>query len=179
MPKYERNLHVNSYVPIESPMTLSQYSFSHPHSHHDPMETNVERQVKRPLFNLEMLNKTERSSTELFIPRDRNLFAWNHLTFFCILMLEEDGTVVRFLDFYFKWVNRELPLLSKDWINRNLAEMPLYLLHAMYSYCLIFPAKNAVQPVTTQAHRSYIHARTLVMQNLELADPFMLCALLQ
>jgi Fungal Zn(2)-Cys(6) binuclear cluster domain len=56
---------------------------------------------------------------------------WDHVFFRQLTFEDEDGSRLPFIDYYFKWAHRELPFLSKDWIDENFHLLPPYFLHAM------------------------------------------------
>jgi hypothetical protein len=111
----------------------------------------------------------------LIYNRDQDPSTWSHLTFFCIQMLDSDGLLVSFIDYYFLHAFKTLPFFSEDWLNDHLADIPIYLLHLMYAFCLTCPTPFQV---SLSAYRHYQYAMKLIHQDLEIADPFTICALL-
>lgn len=54
--------------------------------------------------------------------RRQTLGKWTQLDFFLIFIADLDGTKFSFVDFYFKYVFRWLPILSKTFVTSNLLE---------------------------------------------------------
>ncbi|KAJ3301976.1 hypothetical protein HDV03_005509 [Kappamyces sp. JEL0829] len=115
------------------------------------------------------------SNQSLGFARDQDPSDWTALTFYCIQMSENDGSIVSFLDYYFIHAYKTFPWLQKTWVMEHLAEIPLFLLHAMYAFCLTC---STPYQVSDFAYRHYKCSLKAIHADLETADPFTVCALL-
>ncbi|KAJ3335253.1 hypothetical protein HDU91_002264 [Kappamyces sp. JEL0680] len=113
-------------------------------------------------------------SSELAINFPRNPKDWTYWTFFSMRVLDTNGQSVSLLDYYFQTVHLNIPCLSKAWVENHFADLPLYLLHAMYACCGL-PRKR---PTYYAARNHYYYAMKLVQLELEDANPMTVLAMI-
>ncbi|KAJ3332197.1 hypothetical protein HDU91_003147, partial [Kappamyces sp. JEL0680] len=74
------------------------------------------------------------------------------------------------------WCYPRIPILSKTWINANLAQLPLPLLHSMYALCLCFPLE--FKPVIMSGTIHFNYAKRHALKEIENGDPFTIVTLI-
>lgn len=89
----------------------------------------------------------------------RHPSTWTHLTFYCIHLESQP-----FIEYYFCKVHPSCPILDQSWTLSNFGELPLHLLHSMYSLCAL-----------SSSSRTY--SVKLIMADLECADIYTVCSL--
>lgn len=116
----------------------------------------------------------QESSDEVDISDWMDVSDWSSRIFFDTQMVDHGtGAVVSFIQYYFKYVYTLFPLFSQSWLECHFGDVPLHLLHAMYSCSLAFSVKTAAA-----AKRHYRYAVKLIHSDLEVSDPFTVAALL-
>ena len=78
---------------------------------------------------------------------------------------------------YYAFAYQHLPLFSKQWLNNNLNDVPMHVLHTIYLLVLL-NAKQAVPngPEIAKAHADYVKRE--IFDGLEEMDPFLVATLL-
>lgn len=107
--------------------------------------------------------------------RDHDLRTWTCFTFFTISILDQDGHLLLFHDYYYKYVYNSIPGLPRSLVVNRMADIPLYLLHSMYALCLIYPSKKTMRE---SALKHYYYSLYIVNEKLEDADPYTISAIL-
>lgn len=101
--------------------------------------------------------------------------SWNHEKFLKILTADKYGRLLSLVDLYFVNTYVSLPLLSRQWIIDNFADIPLHLLHSMYVAALM--ATNLPEYAGTAVkHAKYL--KKILLERIEDCDPFILVSLI-
>ena len=91
---------------------------------------------------------------------------WTVWTFYTVrISVGSTGHIFTMLDYYFEFVHPQIPLLSRSWLLDHCSEVPLYLLHAIYTCC-----------TKSEAHYTYI--QKVIQEDLEQGNPMTVLTLL-
>ncbi|KAJ3338636.1 hypothetical protein HDU91_001151 [Kappamyces sp. JEL0680] len=111
---------------------------------------------------------------QLFQSLPRNIEDWNHFTFFTLFFIDGDR-IMSFTEYYLKYIHRRLPYIPKDWIENHFGDIPMCLLHAMYAYALVVPARDWTSTNISRTHANYTWR--YCVDHLEELSSLTLCAL--
>ena len=102
---------------------------------------------------------------------------WSRKDFLVTRIVDVCGNVSTILDMYFGYPYQHIPIFSKLWIQQNLKDVPMYVLHAMYILVLTNP-KFAVPNgrLTARPHLAYV--RNEINNLIEDCDPFTIAAMI-
>ena len=73
----------------------------------------------------------------LVFNREEDPALWTCLTFFCIQMIEEDGRVVSFVEYYFNHCHMTFPWFSQDWVLDHLGKL-LFLHKTLLIFLIVY-----------------------------------------
>jgi hypothetical protein len=102
---------------------------------------------------------------------------WSRRDFLNTRIIGSYGIPNSILDLYFSFTHQHIPLMSKIWIQENLQDVPMYILHAMYAAVLV----NVNQAPSNGRVIALPHAEFVkhaVRNGIEDCDPFIVAALI-
>jgi Fungal Zn(2)-Cys(6) binuclear cluster domain len=123
-------------------------------------------------------SKTLRSFTHSLSLIQKNPVAkWSRNDFLNTRIIDSNGISNTILELYFSYTHQHIPLMSKIWIQENLNDVPIYILHAMYAAVLV----NANQALSNGRLIALPHAefvKNAVRDGIDNCDPFIIAALI-